>query len=128
VHTSIIYENEIVTLLTEEHYHEEVIFGAAGAAGDDAGVGSAGLEQMMDEGLDLVEEDVVIGLVLVVAPVEPVLFLARVGGSSARDSKSIETLSIGFGGTNCGGLVVRVEFDDFTLARKKRKTTELLRR
>jgi hypothetical protein len=70
------------------HYHEEVIFGVAGAARDDAAASSSALKQMIDEGLDLVEEDVVASLVLEVAPIEPVLFLARVGGSSARNSKS----------------------------------------
>jgi hypothetical protein len=43
----------------------------------------------MDEGLDLVEKYVMVGLVLEVAPVQPVLLLARVGASSATKSRSI---------------------------------------
>ena len=42
---------------------------------------------MVHKGLDLVEEDVMIGLVLEVAPIEPVLFLALAGGSSAGGSQ-----------------------------------------
>ena len=67
-----------------------MILGGGGAARDDAGVVAAvgtATEQMVHKGLDLVEEDVMIGLVLEVAPIEPVLFLALAGGSSAGGSQ-----------------------------------------
>lgn len=60
-----------------------MIFGSGGATGDDAGVGAAGgLKKTLDERADLVEEDVLIGFLLEVAPVQPVVVLARVAVSS----------------------------------------------
>jgi hypothetical protein len=74
-------------------YCEQAILGSGGAAGEDAGVAAAAagrtIEQTMDEGTDLVDEDVMVGLVLEVAPVEPVLLLARAGASPATESRSI---------------------------------------
>lgn len=67
-------------------YHEEVSVGGGAAAGDDAGVVVVG--KMTNERLDLVAEDVMIGLVFEVAPIKLVLvagflILARGRGSSA---------------------------------------------